>query len=306
MRAGETNGSGVVEEAVLFGARGTLAGVVTTPAGRGADDGAPAVVLLNAGATHHVGPNRLYVRIARELALSGHVVLRYDQSGIGDSEPRRDGVAYADGVLSETREAMDFLGERYGVGRFVLGGICSGGATAFVAARRDPRVVGALMINAQGHFHADCPDAIADAYRRALRRHTWRLALFSSFRRQNWRKLFTGRLGLRRTVTMALGGERRPPAPVATPVGPGPNPRAEVEELLRRGVRLFHLYGEGDQGLDYFRVVLGRDARALARDEAFRVRVLAGVNHVFTQRWGQDVLVEAVHDWIGGVRAERP
>ncbi|HEY5972738.1 MAG TPA: hypothetical protein VIT22_12400, partial [Pseudoxanthomonas sp.] len=45
------------------------------------------VVLLNAGLIHRVGPFRLYVRLARELAESGFDVLRFDLPGIGDGQP---------------------------------------------------------------------------------------------------------------------------------------------------------------------------------------------------------------------------
>src|SRR5205823_3052307 len=47
-----------------------------------------AIVLLDAGATYRIGPNRLHVELARRLARDGDLVLRIDQSGIGDSAPR--------------------------------------------------------------------------------------------------------------------------------------------------------------------------------------------------------------------------
>src|SRR5262249_767876 len=47
-----------------------------------------AILLLNAGAVSHVGPNRLYVALARRWAALGHVVLRVDNSGVGDSATR--------------------------------------------------------------------------------------------------------------------------------------------------------------------------------------------------------------------------
>ena len=47
-------------------------------------------VLLNAGLIHHIGPNRIYVKLARQIAALGIVALRFDLSGIGDSLPRSD------------------------------------------------------------------------------------------------------------------------------------------------------------------------------------------------------------------------
>jgi hypothetical protein len=70
------------EEAVLIG--GSLVGILSRPPA-GVDPAMPGVLLLNAGRIHRVGPNRLYVAIARRLAAMGFAVCRFDLSGIGDS-----------------------------------------------------------------------------------------------------------------------------------------------------------------------------------------------------------------------------
>jgi len=75
----------IEETASCFGTPPRLFGIVSAPA---AQKSGKAIILLNAGAVHHIGPNRLYVPLARHLARSGHVVLRMDIAGIGDSVPR--------------------------------------------------------------------------------------------------------------------------------------------------------------------------------------------------------------------------
>src|SRR5689334_20064244 len=69
------------ENAIVFGGDVRLVGIVTTPAETRADR--TGVILLNAGVVHRVGPNRLYVTLARRLAQAGLTVLRFDHSGIG-------------------------------------------------------------------------------------------------------------------------------------------------------------------------------------------------------------------------------
>ena len=64
-----------------------LIAITTVAPRRRAEAGQPWVVLLNAGIIHRIGPNRLYVQLARRLASRGHAVLRFDLAGIGDSEP---------------------------------------------------------------------------------------------------------------------------------------------------------------------------------------------------------------------------
>jgi len=83
------SGAATIEERMVrFGADHRLFGVLTrtsTSADR------PVVVIFNAGAVHRVGPNRVSVTLARELAAAGLAVLRFDLEGIGDSVRRTPG-----------------------------------------------------------------------------------------------------------------------------------------------------------------------------------------------------------------------
>lgn len=76
-------------KAFTFGSHGGLVGVVCEP-DAGPRPDVPAVLLFNVGLNHRVGPGRLNVDLARRLAHSGYATLRFDLSGLGDSEPRDD------------------------------------------------------------------------------------------------------------------------------------------------------------------------------------------------------------------------
>jgi pimeloyl-ACP methyl ester carboxylesterase len=134
----------VTERVHTFGTHGGLVGIVTEPAVR--RPGAPAVLFSNVGLNHRVGPNRLFVELARGLAASGFLSLRFDLSGFGDSEPRRSTGGDLERATLDTREAMDFL-ERKDVKNFVLLGFCSGVDSAHAVALEDPRVVGVIFID---------------------------------------------------------------------------------------------------------------------------------------------------------------
>ena len=285
------------EEAVLFGSGDSLVGVVTEPERPG--PGAPAFVFLNAGVTHRVGPNRLNVRLARALAAEGFVSMRFDFSGLGDSGVRADELPAIQSVVVETKEAMDLLAATRGIESFVLAGICSGATSSLLTAREDERVVGAVIINAQGHLHGR--DLELEDYLRArtLARHSWRIVLKSSFRRKNWKKALQGKLQPGRILRMMVGN----PLDALRGRGEGreapklPDALADLRSLTRRGVRLYHLYCEGDEGLDYFHVVLGDKVRDVANDENSCFEVIRRANHVFTLLWSQDFLVERVCEW---------
>jgi hypothetical protein len=76
-----------------------------------------------------------------------------------------------------------------------------------------------------------------------------------------------------------------------------PDALAVLAELNDRGVHLYHLYCEGDEGLDYFQVVLGRNLERVSRGKRSRFEVIAGANHVFTLLWSQEELVKRVCAW---------
>jgi alpha-beta hydrolase superfamily lysophospholipase len=136
------------EEILLFGRKKSLVGIVTGPGEK--RDSRPGIILLNAGLIHRVGPNRLYVAIARKLAALGFVVLRFDFSGAGDSRAREDHLPIEQSVVDEVQEAMKALNQVWGIEQFVLIGHCSGAGISFKVACEDPRVVGTILINPQG------------------------------------------------------------------------------------------------------------------------------------------------------------
>ena len=75
-----------VERVYHFGPSDSLLGVVTLPPGDRleASTRRPFVIILNAGLVHRVGPFRMTVELARQLAKRGLRVMRIDQAGLGD------------------------------------------------------------------------------------------------------------------------------------------------------------------------------------------------------------------------------
>jgi dienelactone hydrolase len=136
----------VRERPLVFGQDKGLVGIVTEPTREKASN-RPACILVNAGLIHRVGPNRLYVNLARQLADAGLVVLRFDLSGRGDSAVRKDAVSFTHSSVEEIRAAMDVLQASRKCERFFVAGICSGAINALHAAIADSRVAGGVMID---------------------------------------------------------------------------------------------------------------------------------------------------------------
>jgi len=287
------------EQAILFGKSGSLVGIVTDPP-EGGGEGLPGVLFLNSGLVHRVGMNRLHVDMARRLAAQGFVALRFDLSGLGDSAVRDDHLPFAQSAVSETQEAMDYLAAARGCERFVLVGICSGARVSLRTACADPRVVGAVLINARNHLHDQSDEALsASIANRARSHHWWRLAFSSSFRDKNWLRALTGQVDYGRVLRdlirfpiEVLFGRKRKETPKSNPFV------AELWTLGERGVDVLHVYSEGDEGLDYLHVILGQEMRVLEEQGLLRLEVIEATNHSFSLRWSQERLASLTSDWM--------
>jgi pimeloyl-ACP methyl ester carboxylesterase len=126
-------------------------GILSSPGEAG--PGAPGALLLNSGLLHRVGPNRLYVRIARALATRGFHSLRFDLSGLGDSAmpAAGDGLSIEDRAQVDILSAMRAMREKAGVERFVMMGLCSGAFMAHRASVENEDVVGCAQFD--GHVY---------------------------------------------------------------------------------------------------------------------------------------------------------
>ncbi|MCU1491272.1 MAG: exosortase system-associated hydrolase 2, partial [Acidimicrobiaceae bacterium] len=117
------DGGVVREQTVSLGGPG-LFGIVAEPAS-GASGG-PTILLLNVGLLRHVGPGRIWVEVARRLALLGMRSVRFDLRGIGDS-PRGPGPSSTHPVeaLDDIVQVMEAVSPS-DPSNVVLVGICSG------------------------------------------------------------------------------------------------------------------------------------------------------------------------------------
>ncbi len=147
----------VKERAVRIGKPVPLIGVISEPENFNPER--PAVLIFNSGVMHHIGSCRLSVRLARAFSNSGNLSIRFDFSGIGDSESRRGTESFEESVVKEATEVMDYLQKKRGVKKFVLYGLCSGADASYLTALDDVRVVGIAQIDpycyrtARYYFH---------------------------------------------------------------------------------------------------------------------------------------------------------
>ncbi len=281
--------TGKQEQALAFGPRRSLCGILTQPA-RPLEH-APIVVLLSAGILHRVGANRLHVTLARRLAAQGYCAVRFDLSGIGDSEPREDALSLFDGALADIREVLDQLERTRGTKEFVLAGMCSGAMHALAAAHGDPRVVGAIML-----------DLFIPRTRGFYVRHWLRKsANFGGA----WR-LLTGRHPMWGRLRRRWSGQGDGSASTSGEELTGPTlekVRAGMtrafETVVNRDVKLLAVFTEGHPGHHNYRRQLLHAFPDVRFGSVLRLEYLRGADHTFTLLRNQERLVALVSDWIG-------
>jgi len=269
----------ITEKALLFGKNNSLVGVLTEPSDSAKNY---AVLFLNSGILHRIGPNRLYVNIARLLANEGLYAFRFDFSGIGDSTLRIDDIPFDKSTILEVQEAMDLLQSQLNIDKFILAGICSGANHAFKTACRDNRVVGATLIDFD--------------YFLSLR-YYFLSRLWLNVR--SWRKIVSGKSGLWRFLIpefLSSNTQKGQLTPVRQ-ILPENQISDGITQLLNRQVKLLFIYS--DRSPAYYNYH-SRVKKYLRKDNSagnVRIELIKKSDHLFTQIEHQDMLINLIHTW---------
>jgi pimeloyl-ACP methyl ester carboxylesterase len=279
----------VRERVVTFGPDRGLVGVLCEP-GAPPEEATPLVLIPNSGIVHHVGIWRLHTRAARRLAAAGFPSLRFDLSGIGDSEPPAEALSIGDVVIRDLTAAADYVRSQ-GKGRIVVMGLCSGGRDALELAALDPAVVGTVAIDLMSDFRT---------LRHRLVHFGPRLLRWSS-----WKKVFLGRNPRLSRAVRSLSGVED--ATSSEPQWPQSGPRsklsrARLEEmlsgLLERDVRMLFVFSNGLEG-NYNHA--GQFAGALPRiaaDHRVSEQFFEQADHTFSDPGQQALLLDACVSWV--------
>lgn len=282
-------GPGFVEETLRLGPGGRLVATLTGPPAAAASTERPALLILNTGATHRVGPGRSAVELARALARDGISSLRLDLGGIGDSdlpEGERSGEIYRRGALAEVGAAVDLLVARGARGVVALG-VCSGAFMAFHAALDDPRIVGLVLVDLPRFAWRPFSPLVFVRTRELVgllgRTATWQRALRGEGDLVPALRVLSERLAARLVASLPAPARR-----LAAALG---RPQRRLRALTRRGVRLLVLYAADDPGLALFdRAVDRRGARLV--EGGLEVRVIEGAGHTFSDPASRALLVD--------------
>jgi alpha-beta hydrolase superfamily lysophospholipase len=292
MRLTAEDGSRLIERALYVDEERALFAIATQlerPAGASASPQSHGVLMLNGGATSHIGPNRMYVELARRWAASGYVVLRLDLAGLGDSatRPGKSGnEVYPPGAVDDVSAAINCLRRDFGVAHVTLAGLCAGAYHALRSALSGVHVNTVLLVNPLT-FYWKPGSKLSDLQVAEVVRNP---GLYVERMRsgKSWRKLLAGRVNLwrvlkilvRRALLTLVSGVRDLTRQLNIRL-----PRDlgwELQSLAARGVRIVFLFARGDGGEDLLRVQGGSAVKSIG--ERCRVHIIDGADHIFSQR----------------------
>jgi pimeloyl-ACP methyl ester carboxylesterase len=263
-----------------------------------------AILMLNVGTNHRVGPNRLYVKMARSWAARGYGVLRFDLAGIGDSRTAAGYSSdrlYSKGSTMDVQSAIDCLA-RHGYKRFVVMGLCSGAYVAFQTAMADARVSGQILMNPRRLEWKEgetLQSAMQISYKST---YYYKRALLdlSVYRRLLRNEIdvrgIAGRIGvliharIQRAVSRLLRN-----APNEDDV------LANIRQLSAKGTDTLMIIGAEDDGLDYIEFQLGSKGSRMRGDPHFKMAFVEGSDHTFSNSDSQNLVINIVQQHLDRV-----
>jgi alpha-beta hydrolase superfamily lysophospholipase len=297
----------VRESAVRFGPARRLFGIVAeSSATRSASADRPAILFLNVGANHRIGPNRMYVGLARDLAALGYTSLRFDLEGLGDSSAApgaRENRLYSKDSVVDVKAAMTMLAETRRIDRFVLVGVCSGAYLAFHTCVEDPRVIGQMLINPQT-FDWKEGDSLELSTRKSM--HSSRYYLQLLIDPKTWKRTLQGKVHVKaiaRTLAERLAAQSTAVLRgLAAKAIRRAEPLSEIARAFRtvseRKVESLLVFSFMDGGLDMIEQHLGRGAAKMRKRPNFSLQIVPDADHTFTsvdaQRRVHDLIVQSV------------
>jgi len=182
--------------------------VKTSPVTRRQDADTPLITLVNSGSVYHVGPNRIYVELARSLANQGFDVIRFDMSNLGDSvigEQPEENRPYPSRAMDDIAEIILKLRKEHGYSNVVMSGLCSGAYHTLHSSlchQEDPNWLESILINPLTFYRDNLgSDSKKTTYHVERYTHYYASSLKDITK---WKKLFSGQSNLGHILSFAF------------------------------------------------------------------------------------------------------
>jgi alpha-beta hydrolase superfamily lysophospholipase len=282
-----------------------LFAIMSQPLPQSGDD-RPTVLLLNAGSVHHIGPNRNYIFLTRELLALGFNVMRLDLFGLGDSTPcgcDQENNPYMPQALDNIHMAIQFLQERFGVREVILMGLCSGAYASFQAALHldEVPIREIVLINPLTFYWRDglSLDVVPfDPY------WDWERRKKSMWKIDHWFQIFQGKKNLKTILSttwprfelklkamitsLANGFKRLSGLPGLEDLS------YDLKIIAKRGIYMRFFFADTDPGYQILTEAAGQVVRRLRAKKKLTISFVPKANHTFATHQARSLLLRDI------------
>jgi alpha-beta hydrolase superfamily lysophospholipase len=272
----------------------------------------PLVVLPNAGATHHVGPGRLYVSLARHLAELGFRSLRLDLAGLGDSivtDPVAENDTYPASAFRDIDITLKFARQELQADRVVLMGLCSGAYVAFQSAAQlvTGQLAASVLINPLTFYWQ--PGWTLESSP-AARHSIVQYYLGSALQPKKWLKLLAGRTKIGFLGSLGILAQRFDPRHQSNGTDSGQANAAalghpvtndlpgDLDRAVQSHRRLACFFAEGDPGFSLLMSSARRKVKQLCRAGKMSLHFIKDADHTFSRHASRQALLEAIAAYL--------
>ncbi len=273
------------------------------------------LICLNTGLNDMVGWHRLQVKMARFLAAKGYTVLRYDDTGIGDSDGLIDEESIVKifteietGLFVENADLMtSYVSERFKGHKIFYLGFCGGGLTGIFSAVNNKKIEGVISIGApvtlssKEYFFKRDPWVVeknVQKYRsKLLDAKAW--IRFFSFR-GDYKTVFTSIFFFLKHKFSGAYEE----TPANTDSNEVVNLNQEFfiafKRFLKCNIPALFFYAENDSATwEFKKYFLAKyQAQYFGEHQCFRFVEAPRANHILSSRSSQEMLREEIGNWL--------
>jgi len=258
------------------------------------DNNLPVIIMANSGSNHHVGPNRLYVLLARELARKGFRSLRIDIAGLGDSvkqDSEEENIVYSENSSDEIRLAMKLFEEGGKKKRYIVMGLCSGSYFSFhaVSEINDCNICEAILINPLTFYWEEGMSLEASPAQNYSQWNWYKNAVKNP---KSWLKLIKGRIAFRELIVAIYNrikirftymAQVQDKKIINSLLKPESDLGFDLLEIISRERRLTLFLSRSDPGYDILITGSGGVAKKLIKQGKVKIHFIENADHTFSK-----------------------